>query len=308
MSTDTPRSDDHTGASARIEHLTTPDGRTLEVRQLGADDAPALVFHHGTPGAAAPLGPVEHAASSNGLRLITVSRPGYGASTPLRAPEPVLADVHDTVTVLDHLGITEFVTLGWSGGGPRALACAAALPGRCRAAASWVGVAPRVGFDGDWLDGMGEENLEEFGAALEGPEALRALLERWHPDFAAIEGSDLVAGMGDLLPEVDQAFLTPELAGGLAATFRHALAPGIDGWWRDDLAFVDDWGVDLASMTVPVAIWQGGDDRMVPQAHATHLGERTAGAVVHLLPGEGHLSLMARLDEIVADLRRLAGW
>lgn len=306
MSTDTPRDPAH--LSARIEHVPTPDGRTLEVRQHGADDAPALVFHHGTPGAAAPFGPVEDAASSNGLRLITVSRPGYGASTPLAAPAPVLADVHDTATVLDHLGVQEFVTLGWSGGGPRALACAAALPGRCRAAASWVGVAPYVGFDGDWLAGMGEENLEEFGAALEGPDALRALLERWHPDFAAIQGSDLVAGMGDLLPEVDQAFLTPELAGGLAAIFRHALAQGVDGWWRDDLAFIDDWGVDLAALSVPVAIWQGGDDRMVPQAHATQLGERTAGASVHLLEGEGHLSLMGRLDEIVADLVRLAGW
>ena len=61
-----------------------------------------------------------------------------------------MADVvADTVTVLDHLGAGEFVTMGHSGGGPHALACAALLPDRCLAAASVAGVAP---WDADGLD------------------------------------------------------------------------------------------------------------------------------------------------------------
>jgi pimeloyl-ACP methyl ester carboxylesterase len=47
----------------------------------------------------------------------------------------------DTATVLDHLGAGAFVTMGHSGGGPHALACAALLPDRCVAAASVAGVA-----------------------------------------------------------------------------------------------------------------------------------------------------------------------
>ena len=71
----------------------------------------------------------------------------------------------DVAAILDHLGLDRFVMLGWSGGGPHALACAALLPDRCRAAASLAGVAPFDAEGLDFLAGMGPENVEEFGAA-----------------------------------------------------------------------------------------------------------------------------------------------
>jgi pimeloyl-ACP methyl ester carboxylesterase len=57
----------------------------------------------------------------------------------------------DTRTVLDALGLDRFVTLGWSGGGPHALAYAALLPGRCLAAAAMAGVAP---YEAEGLDAL----------------------------------------------------------------------------------------------------------------------------------------------------------
>ena len=77
--------------------------------------------------------------------------------------------------LLDHLGHDDFVTVGWSGGGPHSLACAAGLPGRCRAAvtgAGWRCTTPR-GLD--FLDGMGPENHEEFGSCPRDPARARAL-------------------------------------------------------------------------------------------------------------------------------------
>src|SRR3954451_24620090 len=78
----------------------------------------------------------------------------------------------DIAALLAHLGHGDFVTLGWSGAGPHSLACAARLPGRCRAAATGAGVAPFLADDLDFLAGMGPENHEEFDAALEGRQAL----------------------------------------------------------------------------------------------------------------------------------------
>ena len=75
----------------------------------------------------------------------------------------------DTAAVLDELGTDTFVTVGWSGGGPHALACAAALPGRCLAAASIAGVAPYAAKGLDWLAGMGPENVAEFGSSAASP-------------------------------------------------------------------------------------------------------------------------------------------
>lgn len=283
------------------------DGRDLEVRVSGPADGVPLVYHHGTPQAAWPFPLLEDAAEALGLRVVCFSRPGYAASTPLTAWRPIAADVADTVAVLDHLGHDTFLALGWSGGGPRSLACAALLPQRCLAAASGVGVAPHVGFPGDFLAGMGEENVEEFGAAFRGEEPLRELLEQWRPEFAAITGPTLADGMGDLLPDADRAVLTEDFAEEMAATFRHALSTGIEGWLHDDLAFVAYWGFEVSDITTPVALWQGRQDRMVPFTHAEFLAAAIPGARVHFTEGDGHLSLMTRMPEILADLMELGG-
>ncbi len=158
--------------------VTTPDGRTLEVLLGGDPEGFALVFHGGSPSAAVPYAPFDDAATAAGLRLITYSRPGYGASSPRRSEQgaPRFADdVADTAAILDHLGVEEFVTLGWSGGGPRALGCAALLPDRCRAAASLAGVAPRHAPDLDWSAGMAPENVAEYATADQGRRGLRRL-------------------------------------------------------------------------------------------------------------------------------------
>src|SRR5262245_50560957 len=150
----------------------TADGRTLEVLTSGPDDGLPLLFHWGTPQGAVQFGIMERPAVARGLRVVSYSRPGYGLSSPRQGAATVADDAADAVAVLDHLGLHEFVTLGWSGGGPRALACAALYPGRCLAATSGAGVGP-YGVPGlDFMAGMGPENLDEFGAALAGAEAL----------------------------------------------------------------------------------------------------------------------------------------
>jgi pimeloyl-ACP methyl ester carboxylesterase len=291
------------------ELVPTPDGRTLEVLLAGPDDGFPLVFHHGTPMAAVPFPFVERPAAERGLRVICYSRPGYGGSTP-RPDGPTTAtvadDAADVVTVLDHLGHDDFVTLGWSGGGPRALACAAMLPDRCRAATCGVGIAPRAEFDGDVRGGMGEENVEEYTAAFAGAEALEAFLAT-HKDLFSVTGEEVAASLGDLAPAVDRAALTGEMADVMAASFRRAGAQGIVGWRDDDLTHLRPWGFRVGDITVPVAIWQGREDRMVPFAHAEWLAANVAGARVHFVEGEGHLSLLNRMGPILDDLLDLAG-
>jgi pimeloyl-ACP methyl ester carboxylesterase len=243
------------------------------------------------------------------LRIISYSRPGYGEST-ARADGATTAtvadDASDTATILDHLGHDDFVTLGWSGGGPRALACAAMLPERCRAAVCGVGIAPRAEFDGDLRDGMGEENVQEYTAAFAGAEALAAHLAT-QTDLFSVTGEQVAASLGDLAPPVDRAALTGEMAETMAASFRRAGVQGIVGWRDDDLTHLRPWGFRVGDITVPVAIWQGLEDRMVPFAHAEWLAANVAGARAHFVEGEGHLSLINRMDLILDDLLDLAG-
>ena len=285
------------------------DGRRLEVLATGPADGLPLILHNGTPVGPVAYTPMADAAGERGLRLIICARPGYGDSTP--RPGRRVADVTDDVTaVLDELGAPRFVTVGWSGGGPHALACAARLPGRCLAAATMAGVAPFTAEGLDWLAGMGEENVTEFRAAAAGVEQLTDYLDGEAADLATITGPEVADGFGDLVSPADKAAATGEFADYLAASFRASVRTGTAGWRDDDLAFISDWGFTMADVGAgaPVAIWQGDQDMMVPWAHGSWLAAHVPGAAAHLLPGEGHLTLgITSFEAILDDLLALAG-
>lgn len=284
-----------------------PGGRTIEVLTGGDPDGFGLLYHGGSPSAVAHFPLMDEAARTLGLRLVTYSRPGYGGSTPRPAAGRYADDVVESVAVLDALGIEEFVTVGWSGGGPRALACAALLADRCRAAASLAGVAPYDAPGLDWFAGMAEENHEEYHAAETGREAYEAYLVANFLPILGASPEELADAMGGLVPPVDRAVLHGDFADWLSRTFARARAQGVTGVRDDGLAAVSPWGFDLADIRVPVAVWQGKRDAMVPYAHGAWLATHVPHAHAHLFEDEGHLSLVTRLEEVLADLRQLAG-
>lgn len=284
--------------------IATPDGRELEAEVSGPPDGHVLVFHHGTPGCHAQLPHMQEATAERGLRLVTWSRPGYAGSS-RRHGRTVASVAEDTVVVLDHLGVQDCYVAGWSGGGPHALACAALLPDRVRAALVIAGVAPYDAEGLDWLAGMGQDNLDEFGAAVRGEDELAPYLERWRPELVSLTGEQVAASLTSLLPPIDVDALSGDLAEHLAGWFRVGLSRGVEGWCDDDLAFVRDWGFALDDIAVPVSIWQGSEDLMVPFSHGQWLAAHVPGATTHLEQGEGHLSmavtqLAGMLDELVA--------
>lgn len=284
--------------------FTLSDGRSLDLRLSGEEGAPALVYHHGTPSSGLLSQSVEQAALARGLRVVSWSRPGYSDST--RQPGRTIASVVvDAVEVLDALGIDIAVTTGWSGGGPHTIACGALRPDRFRAVGVIAGVAPYAESQGSlaWLDGMGQENLDEFGATLLGESPLRTLLEVGLPTYQVIQADEIVDAMATLLPDVDRGYCTDEFGDYLATSFREAVSVGVDGWLDDDLAFAAPWGFDLGAVSVPVSVWQGSDDLMVPFAHGRWLADTIPGARAHLLEGEGHLSVVVgRIGDILDEL------
>jgi pimeloyl-ACP methyl ester carboxylesterase len=279
----------------------TGDGRELEVLRHGPPDGLPLVFHFGTPSAPGEFPVLTDAVAARGWQLVAHARPGYAGST--RQEGRSVADVAgDVATILDAFGLGRFVTVGWSGGGPHALACAALLPDRCAGAATLAGVAPYDADGLDFLAGMGEENVREFGAAARSRAALEALLEAEAAELSQVSGERIAAALGDLVDDVDRAALTGDFAEATAGLTRAALATGSAGWLDDDLAFVKPWGFDLSAIAVPVAVWQGAHDRMVPFAHGEWLAAAIPGARAHLSDDEGHISLVQQMPRILADL------
>jgi pimeloyl-ACP methyl ester carboxylesterase len=183
---------------------------------------------------------------------------------------------------------------GISGGGPHVLACAALLPDRVAAAASLAAVAP-YDVDGlDWTAGMGESNIVETNATLAGRAELEPLLEAEAAEMRVAEAEEVRAIMASLLTPVDAAVLTGELAEFFVTCSRDALAPGIEGWVEDDLAFMEPWGFDPADIQVPLLIWHGEHDLFVPPTHGRWLAARVPAAEARISDEDGHLTLATR--------------
>jgi pimeloyl-ACP methyl ester carboxylesterase len=292
----------HCGTIADVTVVHLPDGRSLDVGVSGRQDGIPLVFHHGTPGSVHQLRAMQRAVHNHGLRLVTFSRPGYGAST--RQPGRKVVDVAgDVAAVLDHLGAPRCLVAGWSGGGPHALATGARLPEQVHGILCIAGVAPFDSAGLNFLAGMGEQNIEEFGLALEGEEALRLSTEAEAVDLRNADAPGLIEGMATLLANVDRAVLTDEFGEDMVANFAEGLRTGVDGWVDDDLAFVSSWGFTLNEIATPTFVWQGSEDLMVPLAHGQWLAEHIPGATPHLQQGEGHLSLgVGALDRMLDEL------
>jgi len=278
------------------------DGRVLDVFLGGDDMGFPLLMHHGTPSDSTTFADWHDECRSRGLRLICASRGGYATST--RSPGRSVADVaKDSRELLDLLGHDEFISAGWSGGGPHALACGALAGGGCRYVATLAGVGAFGQPDLDFTAGMGPENVEEFGAAVASEQDIRAWLKANGEPFRTVTGEQIAEAFGGLVPDIDKQMLHGGYAEQMAAETRRALEYGMDGWIDDDLAFTRPWGFDVDSLPVAVTVWQGDLDLMVPFAHGEWLVQHLPHATGRMVPGHGHISLVTQFRvEILDDL------
>jgi pimeloyl-ACP methyl ester carboxylesterase len=277
--------------------VTLRDGRILHVYDEGDPSGNVVVQHHGTPGSGLGYPPDNELGRERGLRIIRYDRAGYGGSTPKpgRSVVDVVADIED---VLDAFDVERYVSLGGSGGCPHSFACGARSE-RCLAAGAIAAPTPYPAAGLDWLAGMGEENVVEFNAALEGPEKLEAYLEGEAAKLRAAKPEEVKDVWATVLPPVDAAVLTGDRAEHWKRSNDRALAQGIAGWRDDDIAFTKPWGFELSEIRVPTLLWQGVQDLMVPVAHARWLAERIPGVEAHVSEEDGHLSIaVGRLGEI----------
>jgi pimeloyl-ACP methyl ester carboxylesterase len=284
--------------------LKLTDDRNLDYISNEVDSKVAILFHHGTPGEC--TGWQKWFSEIQGVRAIAASRPGYGLSDRQKG-RTVASDIENGSQILDHFEIESFVSIGWSGGGPHAINMT--RDSRCKGAITLAGVGEWGNADLDFLEGMGPENHEEFGAALAGESAIEKWMQTNVPAFANVQGSDLIESFGGLIGEADKKALTPEVAEVDAASFRRALSVSYNGWLDDDLAFVQPFGFDLAKVTKPVLVWQGDDDFMVPKAHSEWLAKHIPTAQLNFVPGHGHISLgESYRSEIVNQAINLLGF
>jgi pimeloyl-ACP methyl ester carboxylesterase len=274
------------------------DGRRLAYTELGEPNGVPIVHQHGMPGSR-----LDHQAEpefyrSLGVRVITPDRPGYGLSDP--HPRRRLLDwPSDVAELADSLGISRFGITGLSGGGIYALACAAAISHRvtdvvvtgCPGPMQRPGALAEMRFmtrAGVWL-GSHAPWLLESGAAL-----LTGLVRRF-PRF-------FVDHFNDGIPPADRRWLfAPQVNRGAVDNLREALRPGAWGYVQDIRVLARPWGFVLEDIRVPVHLWHGDEDRVIPLHHGRYLASVIPGATLRIGPGEAHMLMWNHLEEILME-------
>jgi pimeloyl-ACP methyl ester carboxylesterase len=280
--------------AARVMRLR--DGRRLAYSELGDPDGMPVFHQHGMPGSR-----LEHLAEPGlyrrlGVRVITPDRPGYGLSDP-HLHRPLLDWPLDVAELADFLGIRRFGITGLSGGGIYALACAAAIPDRltgvvvtgCPGPMQREGAVTGMRFltrAGVWL-GSRPNWLLDSGAAV-----VSKLAHRYPRFFVEQANRDK--------PPVDRRWLSmPEVMVGATDTLREALRPGAWGYVEDIRALARPWGFSLEDIRVPVQLWHGDEDTVIPVHHGQYLASVIPGATLRICPGEAHMLMWNHLGEIL---------
>lgn len=280
--------------------VTTNDGRTLTYLEVG-DPRGALVLHnHGGPSSKLEAHLFAEAAARQRLRFVCVDRPGIGGSSP--QPDRSFADwADDLVAVADALGHREFGVIGWSEGGPWALAAAAHLdPARLRHVTNVAG-----GCYGAFGDNWAADHLSKadaFGGTLAlrfkpGFHLMYATIGVTAKHFRASFAKELRESVNDYDRDV---LARPGVEDTMLNAFADCFAHGSAGLVDDAELLYHRWAFDVTTITRPVHFWQGSDDRLVAEYINRTIADRMPGAVWHPVDGAGHFVAVGAADEILA--------
>jgi pimeloyl-ACP methyl ester carboxylesterase len=111
--------------------------------------------------------------------------------------------------------------------------------------------------------------------------------------------------LAQLLTATDEVSFTRELARWLAESMHRAGMQGVIGVRDDGLALAASWGFDVRRISVPTAIWAGGQDGTVPYAHGQWLAANVPRAIAHLLDDAGHITVVNKLEKVLVELLEL---
>lgn len=272
------------------------------VRDAGDPDGAAVIYFHGSPGSRLDVQLAEQHAEADRVRLISFDRPGYGGS------EPGSFGLHQMAlhaeSVADQLSVGSFAALGWSGGGPFALATAAVLGDRVSRVGLACAPGPFQQVPGA-LDGLDESSLNALCLLPDDPDAAAAQFSVGSELLLSVRDDEttFMDGMEALFGNADRSVVSdPLLRHHLFVTMHEGLKQGFGGVAWDNIAWVGPWDVDLHAVRCPVHLWYGEADQSIPLVHGEWLAEHLYDTHLVVEPGAGHLWPLRRFPMMLRTI------
>jgi pimeloyl-ACP methyl ester carboxylesterase len=287
--------------------ITLADGRRLGFDDFGDPDGTPVLFFHGFGSSRVVRHPDDDIAAELGARVIAIDRPGIGLST--RQPGRRVTDFpRDVAELLDVLGIERCSIVAWSGGGPYALACAWQMPERFSVVGLISAPAPLSGVPGStgytW-----PRHRAMSRTADHAPWVIALAMWQWSRQQKSDPQKHLDEAIGGMV-EADREILgDPALRAVMIANASEMYRQGSGGVYDEALCLARPFGFPIGGVTVPVRIWHGAQDQVVPVGMGRYLQRNIANAVATFFPHEGHHFVYDRWREIlgviVAEARGL---
>jgi pimeloyl-ACP methyl ester carboxylesterase len=284
------------------EHLLAlASGRHIRYHVFGDPAGMPVLNCHGGLASGRDIEPATRNATELGLCIVSPDRPGVGGTD--RLPGHRMAPwVHsDVVPLLEHLDIAEFGVLGWSAGGQYALAVGHELKERVNRCAVVAGCPP--------LDDP------SISSRLNRMDRTLTLLSRRVP-FLARTSFRVTRLMSSVAPHLLLRISTRGISKAESAAVREQgpwlsdiLGEGVRqprGEVDEYLTMCAPWGFDPEEVAVPVRIFQGDADTLVPAAWGQVLADRIPGAELTVYPGGGHFICLTQSREILTYLAQSA--
>src|SRR4051794_18984535 len=275
----------------------TADGRVLEYLEVGDPGGRPVVYLPGTPSTAGSATLFEEAARRQRVRLIAVSRPGYGAST--TTPPGLVSVARDVGELLSVMEVGEFAVLATSGGGPFALATGAVLANRVQhvllaaSPGAYYEVAPDV------LEPRDREALDLLasGQVTRAVAMVTADVRLAFDPMTQLPRRDFETAFRATAPATEHYFDSRPVERTTFFDDVYRALTTYDGFVRDNLSWLGRWDFDLDDVRAPVLLQYGDTDASVPPAHGEWIAARLPRAELTVHRGADHGAVCFGLAE-----------
>ena len=279
--------------------VTLNDGRNLGFAEYGDTDGKAVFHFNGSGGSRLEYPADQSILTDLGIRFIATDRPGHGLSDP--QPDRHLLDWPDDIAQLaDSLNIQEFYVMGWSAGGPHALACAYKLPERVFAGAIISGLAPPD--RPQPYEGLPFQNRMLMMLGRSTP-SLVYLFRRILRSMIMGDPDETGEKLASSFPDEDrQVIMGTEYKKLLVIDVQEGYRQGWQGPAQDDIIINSPWGFNIEEIKVRIDIWQGELDKNVPLNQGQYQHKLIPNSRLTVVPDQAHLYLLSYWGEVLRAL------
>jgi pimeloyl-ACP methyl ester carboxylesterase len=276
------------------------DGRILGFAEYGnGNSQKTIIYFNGSGGSRLEYPTDPLVLSELGLRFIATDRPGHGLSSP-QLERKLIDWPADINQLADHLGMKQFYVMGWSAGGPHALACAYKLPERVIAGAIISGLAP---FDRpNPYEGL-PPLLRILNFLGRKTPSLVYLFRRLMYKMIMGDPEEVGKKLASSFPPADRQLVEkPENQKMLITSIQEGYKQGWQGPAQDDLVINAPWGFRLEDIETRIDIWQGEIDKNVPLNQGKYQHAKIRNSTLTIMPGQAHLYLLANWRNVLEKL------